>query len=189
MRRPLGNGWADFPAPYAGDFHDHYARRALAASADYLQLVPAEALYPEWAPADGGPGLSLRRDEAYLVTFPSGRPPARGYWSLTAYDESGSLVPNPLGRHSLGDRSGLTFANGDLVYGTGAANRTADPFSILIQPADVPPPANWTSNWLPAPARGGDFSLILRLYGPTGALTHGGSYVYPIVKKRRAFFQ
>jgi hypothetical protein len=34
-----------------------------------------------------------------------------------------------------------------------------EPFDILLQAADVQPPANWTSNWLPAPAGGGSISV------------------------------
>ncbi|KAM4065989.1 hypothetical protein HRG_000148 [Hirsutella rhossiliensis] len=182
LLQPFNNGWFDFPPQYSGDFGNNYAVRARVAFHGYGQLVQSEAIYPEWK--DGTlRGLYLEENEAYLVTFASGKPPVRGFWSLTAYDDASRLIANPQKRYALGDRSPLAYSNGELVYGK--TNRT-DAFSILVQPGDVAPPSNWTSNWLPAPAGGGDFSLTLRLFGPTRAATHGGEYVYPVVTKQRA---
>ncbi|KJZ78692.1 hypothetical protein HIM_02083 [Hirsutella minnesotensis 3608] len=182
LLQSYGNGWVGLPAKYSGDFGNNYAVRAAVAFRGYGQLVQSEAIYPEWRDA-GTRGLSLDGEESYLVTFPSGRPPVRGFWSLTAYDGNSRLIDNPVKRHSLGDRSPITYGDGALVYG--GSNRT-DAFSILIQPADAAPPANWTSNWLPAPVGGGDFSVNLRLFGPANALQPGGGYVYPVVTKQKA---
>jgi len=44
-----------------------------------------------------------------------------------------------------------------MVYG---ANAMPGPFQVLLQPADVTPPANWTNNWLPAPNGGGALAFI-----------------------------
>jgi len=59
-------------------------------------------------------------------------------------------VPNELGRYVIGDRSTqLKYENGGLVYdddGANPANETADgKLQVLLQPADIPPPDNWTS--------------------------------------------
>jgi len=43
------------------------------------------------------------------------------------------------------------------------------------------PARNWTSNWLPGPPGGGDFSFKLRWYVPTDALTNG-TYVCPKIE-------
>jgi hypothetical protein len=50
----------------------------------------------------------------------------------------------------------LTYADGTAVY---ADESSGDAFSVLIQPADRAPSANWTDNWLPAPAGGGEFTV------------------------------
>jgi hypothetical protein len=66
---------------------------------------------------------------------------------LTVYGADQYLVPNELGRYVIGDRSTqLKFEDGGLVYGDDGANGTVDGrFQVLLQPADNPPPVNWTS--------------------------------------------
>ena len=62
------------------------------------------------------------------------------------------------------------------------ANMAKDvPFQILVQPADLTPPQNWTANWLPAPPGAGDYSFILRWYVPQLGMTNG-TYTYPNVE-------
>ncbi|KAL7905632.1 hypothetical protein GGI35DRAFT_460096 [Trichoderma velutinum] len=174
----FNNEWFDYPPEASGNFHSFYTVRSIIAYTGYLQLVQEEALYPEYL-GSGIKGLSLTGNESYTLTF-SGKPPVKGFWSLTAYNSSSYLIPNPLNRYSLGDRSSLTYDDGQLVYGT---DRNGS-FTILIQPADVTPPANWTNNWLPAPVGGGNFTVNLRFYGPTKPLYAGGTYTYPVVKKQ-----
>lgn len=155
----FNNEWFDFPSQYSGNFHNQYAIRSIIAYTGYLQLVQDEALYPEWI-GSGIHGLSLAGNESYTLTFPSGKPPVNGFWSLTAYNSSSYLIPNYLDRYSLGDRSNLIYEDGELVYGNSTRN---DPFTILVQPADMIPPFNWTKNWLPAPAGGGNFTVNCKL--------------------------
>ena len=92
-----------------------------------------------------------------------------GFWSLTAYASDQFLIPNPLGRYEIGDRSGITYSDGTLVYPNANATMSFDSssggnatraFQVLLQPADVRPPTNWTSNWLPAPSGGGDLQFL-----------------------------
>ncbi|KAK5698080.1 hypothetical protein LTR97_007040 [Elasticomyces elasticus] len=163
---------------YSGTFESGTAiiPRAITAAALYLQVTPANALYPTL----GSTQTSLTEGEAYVFTF-SGRPPVadNGFWSLTMYDDSGYLVANAENTWAVGDRSNITFADGGRVYGNGTADGS---FQVLVQDAGVPPPTNWTSNWLPAPSGGGSFTVTFRLYAPTEALSDG-SYVYPLVEK------
>jgi len=102
---------------------------------------------------------------------------------LTAYDSAGFLIPNPRDVYSLGDRSQLTYPSGESVYG--GPEEQDGPFQLLIQPADVAPPANWTGNWLPGPSGGGNLTALLRWFGAHGALVDG-TYEYPVVTKQDA---
>ena len=160
-----GNDWIDFIPEASGNFHTHYTVRSLIAQTGYLEMMQSEALYPENI-GSGVDGLYLGPNQSYIFTFPSGKPSVRGFWSATAYNSTYYLVQNDLNRYSLGDRSRITYPDGELVYGNTDRN---DPFSILIQPADVRPNANWTSNWLPAPAGGGHFTVSCESISPVSS--------------------
>lgn len=153
------NGWFVFLSKLNGNFHAHYTARAYIAWFGYLQLVSYEALYPTYKDptVQGlGNGMQLGADESYIMTF-SKKPPVTGFWSLMAYNSTNYLIPNDGGIYSLGDRSNLTYGDGSTkVYSDTSSD---GPFSILIQPADKAPSANWTNNWLPAPAGGGGFTV------------------------------
>ncbi|KAK6391194.1 hypothetical protein LTR65_004653 [Meristemomyces frigidus] len=174
----LGNGWSCLNNSYSGTFDSGTAivPRALIAASLYLQNTADQALYPTL----GSTQLSLTDKEAYLFTF-SGKPPLAddGFWSLTMYNDAGWLVANKENTYAVGDRSNITFPNGDLVYGNGTKDGS---FQVLVQDAEMTPPNNWTTNWLPAPPGGGSFTVTFRLYAPTTALSDG-SYVYPVVTK------
>jgi len=169
-----------------GDFYTNYACRAYRAIGGYLGLVQSENLFI----TNVNNNLTLPANSSFLFTF-SGRPPIKsiGFWSLTVYGAQLYLVPNSLGRYEIGDRSpDLRFESGGLVFpnagGNATGNATATPdgkFQILLQPADIPPPANWTGNWLPAPAGGGKLLYSIRFYAPAPAFTDGG-YEFPVVE-------
>jgi hypothetical protein len=186
----LTNGWGMIAENETGDFGTNYALRASVAASGYLMLKAPNAIYPSWTNASANAslsngGLSIGADEALLYTF-SGKPPLKeaGFWSLTVYDADGYLIPNDRNIYSLGDRSNITYASGIRVYGTNASESDGE-YQILLQSADVTPPANWTSNWLPGPAGGGDISALLRWYGAEEALLNG-SYAYPVVTRQAA---
>jgi len=171
-----------------GNFYTNYACRAYRAIGGYLGLVQSENLFI----TNKNNNLTLAANSSYLFTF-SGKPPIKsiGFWSLTVYGAQLYLVPNSLGRYEIGDRSpDLRFESGGLVNpdvsGNGPApvNGTATPdgtFRILLQPADILPPSNWTGNWLPAPAGGGKLLYSIRFYAPAAAFTDGG-YEFPVVE-------
>jgi hypothetical protein len=148
----LGNAWKNLLPSLSGDFQSHFILRAFIAYTSYLQLASTQAIYPEYF-VNGTSVVSLTTDECYIMHF-SGKPPT-AFWSLTPYADN-YLVPNSLDRYSLHEQSNITYPDGTLVYGSGD---TDGPFDILIQAADIPPPANWTSNWLPSPAGGGSFNV------------------------------
>jgi len=137
----LGNGWSILNSTYSGTFESGTAivPRVLIAVELYLQNMADEALYPTL----GTTQLSLTDKESYLFSF-SGRPPVAddGFWSLTMYDNAGYLVANAKNTYAIGDRSNITFPNGDLVYSGGTQDGS---FKILLQDGGVTPPSNWTA--------------------------------------------
>ena len=144
-RVDFGNNWTTFSYSISGNFGSEIAARAYIDANALGQLDPYEAIYPEYIGENFDASFNFTKGQAITFAF-SGKPPVNGFWSLTAYNSANYLIPNPLNRYALGDRSNLTYPNGQLVYGfEGAASAGDGPFEILVQAADVPPPANWTS--------------------------------------------
>lgn len=85
-------------------------------------------------------------------------PPVKGFWSLTLYNQHHFFAPNDIKRYSLGTK------NKDLKLNDDGS------LTIYVQP-DAPADAR-RSNWLPSP-KGEDFSLYIRAYWPTAAITDG----------------
>jgi len=182
--RDLGNDWSQLRDIYSGNFKSRYVVRAFVAAQGYLQLTPEQALYPFYDVTG-----QLTSDASYTLTF-SGKPPVKGFWSVTVYNETAYLIDNPPWNiYSLGDRSSLKYPDGELVYGPDSPDNE---FTILLQSLDYPPPESYQSNWIPTPSQNGSkastlFNFNLRWYGPTEALLlpegAEGAYVYPVVKK------
>ncbi|GAA0943061.1 DUF1214 domain-containing protein [Actinocorallia libanotica] len=87
-----------------------YLSRTAMAKANIFVNVPAETAY-FYLDLDET-GARLHGDRAYTLAFPAGGlPPAKGFWSLTLYNEHHFFAPNPIGRYSLGTK------NKDLRYG------------------------------------------------------------------------
>lgn len=188
----LNNGWSVVQSNLTGDFGIHHGLRMEISSTGYLMLKAPYAIYPSWTNGSmsrpmQGQSLELGADESYIYTF-SGKPKLRelGFWSLTAYDADGFLIDNVRNVFSLGDRSNIKYRSGRPIYGSGSDPEQDEPFQLLIQPADVIPPASWIDNWLPGPSRGGSLTALLRWYNADDALVDG-SYQYPVVTKQKAF--
>ncbi|KAE8167333.1 hypothetical protein BDV40DRAFT_295917 [Aspergillus tamarii] len=179
----LENNWRSVSGTAQGDYNTNYEMRAFVTNWAYLIVDATVALYPMYGPTASSSVLELGANEAYVFTF-SRKPPLakHGFWSLTLYNADKFLIKNPLDRSSLGDRSNLTYADGIPVYGEDDRDET---FQILIQPADIEPPSNWISNWLPGPSGGGLIDINLRFYGPDEEL-QDGSWEYPVVTKQQA---
>jgi hypothetical protein len=146
----LGNSWYVVIPALSGDFSDvspyKYIARAYIAFFGYLQLVAGQAIYPEIF-SGSSDELTVSTKESLVLHF-SGAPPA-AFWSLSLYLDN-YLIPNPLNRFSLHAESNITYeADGS--------------FNLLLQAANIAPPSNWTSNWLPAPSGGGTFSANCKL--------------------------
>jgi len=159
----FGNHWA--ANLKAGAFGTDYLRRAWVAKAYIATNKPDDALYI--GTDYDGQGVRLEGRQRYSLTFPAGQlPPAQDFWSLSAYDAEHFFEPNPRNRFSLGTKNKGLKINPD------------GSLTLYLQPDS--PGADKEANWLPTPK--GDFSLLLRLYGP-GKEVVAGDYRMPAVQK------
>ena len=148
-------GWQMAPV-HIGKYGDDYALRAVVARVGIGANLAADAVYPNANVDINGEALDGSRQ--YVLRFASGEtPPVSGFWSVTVYDRDGFLVPNPRGRHALGDRDALV--------------REPDGSLTLYLQASMPE-GDAVANWLPIPAEG-PFSVTARMYWPDAALING----------------
>ncbi len=148
------NQWL-VPPKATGNYGTNYLLRAYIAKMALGANVPAEAIYPS-AFVDSQ-GRALTGAHRYVIHFAAGKlPPVGAFWSLTMYGNDLFLVPNPINRYAIGDR-------------TPGLRRSRDG-SLTIQLSHSPPRGG-RSNWLPAPA--GGFKLVLRLYQPKASVLSG----------------
>lgn len=160
--RQQSNEWKLSTVAYQGNFATHYAGAAYVALAGYQQQTVKQVLYPGYETLGFTQMFHLGPNTSYLFTF-SGKPQVKevGFWSLSLYGADQSVIANPLNRFEVGDRTyGLVYEDGGYVYGPQANSSQDGPFQILIQPVDLAPPANWTSNWLPTETT---FSFLRKL--------------------------
>jgi hypothetical protein len=123
--------------PQAGTQNaDRYARASLARSGD-LPLGTGEGLTFLAASDSAGEALEGRCRYRLEPISPPGR-----WWTLTLYDEAGSLVANPADR--------FAFTSAEVL-------RRGDGIASIVVGRDAMP-----GNWLPS--GGGRFTLSLRLY-------------------------
>jgi hypothetical protein len=147
-------GWAGFNKTI-GRYGTNYMARAAIARFGIGANPPEDAIYMNCS--GDGAGQVLNGAQRYRVHFAQGSlPPVRAFWSLTAYDQGGYFIANPLNRYAIGNRDALKFnADGSL--------------DIYIQ-AQTPGPG-LESNWLPS--GDGPFNLTIRLYWPEDAILNG----------------
>jgi hypothetical protein len=161
----LGNGWI-YDGENGGRFGADYLSRAATAMTGLGVLSIEEAFYP-FVFVDNE-GEVLRGGRRYRLRFSAETmPDATFFWSLSAYElPQWSLIDNPIDRYSLGNLSS------DLLYSPDGS------LDILLQ-QEIPKKFN---NWLPTPKEG-EFSLILRIYGPSP--TSWLTYIPPVVERIR----
>jgi len=138
-----------------GAYGVDYSYRAGIAKYALGMNLPQDAVYP--SAATDSEGRPLDGNRRYRLRFEHDNwPPVAAFWSLTAYDKDGYLIPNPLNRQALGDRDALV--------------KGADGSLTLYIQADAPEVEN-EANWLPVARE--PFTLLLRLYSPTNAVLNG----------------
>ena len=149
------NGWL-FPGPYIGNYGRNYLGRAVIATAALGANTRPETVYPLAVDDVHGRPLSGRR--RYTIRFKRGQlPPANAFWSVTIYNKARYLVPNPIDRYAIGDR-------------TKGLRRGRDG-SLTIYVQHGRPGGAKGANWLPAPS--GSFRLAMRIYEPRRSALNG----------------
>jgi hypothetical protein len=103
-------------------------------------------------------GKPLTGRHRYTIRFARGQlPPANAFWSVTAYGKDRYLVPNPIDRYAIGDR-------------TKGLRRGRDG-SLTIYVQHSRPSGSAAANWLPVPS--GSFRLAMRIYEPRRSVLTG----------------
>jgi hypothetical protein len=157
-----GTHWINFNN--IGRWGTAYLDRA--STAEYLIFANSSATSRYWDAFDDNQGrvLDTRTSRSYTITFPKADiPDAKRFWSVTAY------VPNAIS---------LASSKNVAEYTPGLKANPDGSITIVIQP-NRPRPA-LVPNWLPVPRRG-EFSLVLRVYGPQGNTATGLQYIPPEV--------
>ncbi|MEM1133695.1 MAG: DUF1214 domain-containing protein [Pseudomonadota bacterium] len=121
--------------------------RAVTALRGLLALPDSEAVY--YNTTVDSKGEALNGSCHYRVS--GGALPAR-WWSVTAYDLEGYLIPNDSGHYSVGSGALPAEAKGDWSFMVGPDNIIAPDTKWIEVPADTP------------------FELTLRTYHPAKAL-------------------
>lgn len=158
-------GAIDAPEWKLIDPRTRYAHRAAAALGGLWGNHAYEAAYiTTYEDAAGEP---LSGEHRYRLRL-SPAPPVGAFWSLTMYDlPHYYLVPNPLDRYSVGDRTpGLVYDDDGGLTITMSTTRPTDEKAA--------------ANWLPAPE--GRFRPLLRLYQP-GEDVLDGTYALPAIER------
>jgi hypothetical protein len=129
---------------------DYIYQRAAGAALGILGNTKDEAVYASQQTGPDGNLLDGRVNRV-LRFAPGQLPPVNLFWSITMYGlPARLLVPNPIDRYSIGDR-------------TPGLKRDADGGLTIYLQAENPGPDK-ASNWLPTPK--GPFFFAGRFYGP-----------------------
>eukprot|EP00929_Paragymnodinium_shiwhaense_P059668 TRINITY_DN29871_c0_g2_i2.p1 TRINITY_DN29871_c0_g2~~TRINITY_DN29871_c0_g2_i2.p1 ORF type:complete len:214 (+),score=49.39 TRINITY_DN29871_c0_g2_i2:639-1280(+) len=155
------NGWSGFDTSI-GEYGTDYNTRAAIAAVGLGANKPEDAVYRVHA-LKGGRRYTLRL-EAHQM------PPTNAFWSITAYDKKGYLIPNKLNRYNRGSDTGLTTAKDGSI-------------TIYLQPEE-PEDSAMVNNWLPTPEKE-DIDLTARNYYP-GEAALNGTWFWPKIEAATA---
>jgi hypothetical protein len=141
------------------DLKQNYLHRMAAAMVGIHGNAAEEAIYPTYFVDSTGQALNGGTGRYALRFPPDDMPPARAFWSLTAYDlPSRRLFFNALHRQ--------------VINSAMLPDLRRDPDrAITVSVQHESPGTPRESNWLPAPR--GPFFCILRLYWPRPEALHG----------------
>jgi hypothetical protein len=154
------NGWVE--RLDTGRYNSNSLLRAEVAQTGWGANIPQEAVYIN--SSRDGHGDPYSGSRGYVLRFPAGSlPPAKAFWSLTAYGPDRFLVANAENRYSIGSHTPGLQTNPD------------GSLDLYLQ---ATLPAAHTSNWLPIPT--GVFTLTMRIYLPLPPVLSGGYRLPPV---------
>jgi hypothetical protein len=157
-----GKGWVY--TTRSGAYGVDYAYRAAVAYFALGENLPQDAVYPSLSV--DSEGRRLDGNSHYVLHFDKGKlPPVDAFWSVTAYDANGYLIPNTLKRQALGDRDKLV-------------NNADGSLDLYIQ-SDAPG-GEKEANWLPVGKA--PFTLLMRLYSPRNEVLDSSWTPPPVAK-------
>jgi hypothetical protein len=147
-----------------GYYGNNYLRRALIARYGLAANPLEDAVYV--TSVSDIDGLPLQGTDEYVLHFSPGElPPAESFWSITAYDREGFLLPNELNRFGIRSRD-------DIVLNEDG--------SLDVYLGPTRPVASHESNWIPTIP--GVIDLSIRLYTPAKKYLEG-NWVPPVIQK------
>lgn len=150
----------------AGLHNDFLLRGSLQCLGGIIANDPEEAVY--YNTSKDGAGQAFDGSRKYTLRFAPGQlPKVNGFWSITLYDPTYNLTPNPIDRYSIGDR---------------APDLKKDPdggLTIYVQSES--PGKDKESNWLPSTKAGG-FLMIMRTYMPGEEIVRQSWAPPPVVR-------
>ncbi len=161
-------GWAT-PPPQIGDYGTDYLLRAGVAEVGLVANTPEEAVYSAGLLGANLFPLAGFGTGSYTMHFAPGEaPPVGAFWSVTAYNSDGRLVPNAQKQYAVSNSR-----PDELI------TRPDGSIDIIFAPRD---PGDPGANWLKVPA-GGGFEAYLRMYVPDESVLDG-TWVAPPIERR-----
>jgi hypothetical protein len=162
----IGHNWVHFNN--MGNWGNQFLDRA--AGNEYIQFgnIKTAAYYAQAFKDHNMQILRGNDNKSYTITFAKNKiPTCTRFWSLTAYTPSDiELVENSANKYVVASYTPNLVTNSD--------------GSITIYLSEVAPADSAKlPNWLPIPST--QFSVMLRVYGPTGNV-EAGRYIPPFVK-------
>ncbi|MEE3392690.1 MAG: DUF1214 domain-containing protein [Lachnospiraceae bacterium] len=141
-----------------GWYRNDFLLRARIAYGGYGANLAEDSIYPSY-----DSDVPLKSDKAYRIHFYKDKIPyAKFFWSLTLYGEpSQFLADNEIDRYLVNSHMIDDFFRN--------ADGSIDIFVQQNHPADE----KYLSNWLPAPKDEDEFSLTMRIYGPSNEQLKG----------------
>ncbi|MEI6796962.1 MAG: DUF1254 domain-containing protein [Methanomassiliicoccales archaeon] len=138
-----------------GQYGTDYRLRAVVSQIGLGAFTSDQAIFAiGWADRNKAP---LMGSTDYVLHMAS-PPPVNEGWTLTVYNLSGGMIPNPINRYELNGVSNLTYNEDGSV----------DIYLQAMQPSNQ----SQVNNWLPTPS-GQGFEIIWRLLAPEPAQIQG----------------
>ncbi len=132
-----------------GEYGTNYQLRAVISQIGLGAFTSEQAIFGmSWTDHNK---MALMGSTNYILHMDALPPVVEG-WTLTVYNLTGAMIPNPINRYQLSGSSNLTKN----------ADGSVDIYLQSTQPSD---PSRF-NNWLPTPTNGQGFEIIWRLLAP-----------------------